>query len=182
MLSTPRLALYPATPDLLRDLLRDAGALTEHLGARVPGSWPPEHVDADTLRYVLDRVVEDPSQADWWLYFVVGTEGAAEGIVLGTAGYKGAPGSDGTVEVGYSIVSEHRRRGFATEAVERLLDRAFRVEGVRRAIAETLPELAPSIGVLRKLGFEPEGEGSEPGVIRYTLARESYLARRNEDA
>lgn len=37
--------------------------------------------------------------------------------------------------------------------------------------AETLPALAPSIGVLEKLGFVFAGEGSEPGVIRYALER-----------
>ena len=40
-----------------------------------------------------------------------------------------------------------------------------------RVIAETLPDLFPSIGVLRKIGFSYAGEGSEPGVIRYELRR-----------
>jgi len=41
-------------------------------------------------------------------------------------------------------------------------------------IAETLPELTPSIGVLRKCGFELIGEGSEPGVIRFERTRAAY--------
>jgi RimJ/RimL family protein N-acetyltransferase len=40
--------------------------------------------------------------------------------------------------------------------------------------AETLPELTPSIGVLLKCGFRLEGEGSEPGVIRYQLTRDDF--------
>lgn len=36
-----------------------------------------------------------------------------------------------------------------------------------RVIAETLPELLPSIGVLEKTGFEQIDGGSEPGVLRY---------------
>ena len=43
-------------------------------------------------------------------------------------------------------------------------------------IAETLPELTPSIGVLRKGGFALIGEGSEPGVIRFELTRAAYEA------
>ena len=39
-------------------------------------------------------------------------------------------------------------------------------------IAETLPGLMPSIGVLRKCGFRFIGDGSEPGVIRYELTRD----------
>jgi RimJ/RimL family protein N-acetyltransferase len=38
-------------------------------------------------------------------------------------------------------------------------------------IAQTLPELAPSIGVLEKCGFRFAGEGGEPGVIRYERGR-----------
>jgi [ribosomal protein S5]-alanine N-acetyltransferase len=94
-------------------------------------------------------------------------------VLIGTAGYKGPP-ADGTVEVGYGIVTDHRRRGYASEAVRGLVARAFRVPGVRRIIAETLPELTASIGVLRKCGFELIGEGSEPGVIRFERTRAAY--------
>jgi RimJ/RimL family protein N-acetyltransferase len=78
------------------------------------------------------------------------------------------------VEVGYGIVAEHQRKGYATETALGLLRRAFGVPAVRRAVADTLPELAPSIGVLRKCGFHLVGEGSEPGVIRFELTREDY--------
>ena len=86
--------------------------------------------------------------------------------LVGVVGYKGMP-KDGTVEVGYGIVAEHQRRGYATEATRALVDQAFATPGVTRVIAETLPGLAPSIGVLEKLKFTLIGEGSEPGVIRY---------------
>lgn len=74
---------------------------------------------------------------------------------------------DGTVEVGYGIVSDQRRRGFATEATSGLVKHALAQPGVRRIIAETLPELTASIGVLRKCGFYPAETGSEPGVLRF---------------
>jgi ribosomal-protein-alanine N-acetyltransferase len=173
MISTPRLDLVPATPELLAELLEGPEALTVHLGARVPSTWPPEHVDGAALQYLLDRLLAAPGQAEWWLYFVVGKDGEAAGTVLGTAGFKGPPDSDGRVEIGYSIVSEHQRRGYASEAVRGLLAHAFAEPAVRRVIAETLPELTPSIGVLHKCGFHLEGEGSEPGVIRYGLPRAS---------
>jgi len=95
--------------------------------------------------------------------------------LLGTGGFKGPPSVDGTVEVGYTIVSEYRRRGYATEAVGGFLAHAFNVPAVRRVIAETLPELIPSIGVLEKTGFRLSGEGSEPGVIRFELRRADYM-------
>lgn len=167
---TQRLEVVPATPELTRAALDGPGALGAGLGASVPSTWPPEYLDRPSLEFTLDRLAESPGQAGWWLHFVVLTA-AAERTLIGSAGYKGPPAADGTVEVGYGIVSDHRRRGYASEVVRGLLARAFALPQVTRAIAETLPELAPSIGVLRKCGFRPAGEGSEPGVIRFELSR-----------
>jgi ribosomal-protein-alanine N-acetyltransferase len=94
--------------------------------------------------------------------------------LIGSAGYKGAPSPDGTVEVGYGIVRDQRRRGYASETVRGLLAHAFALPAVSRVIAETLPELEGSIGVLRKCGFRLIGDGCEPGVIRFELTRAEY--------
>jgi RimJ/RimL family protein N-acetyltransferase len=64
--------------------------------------------------------------------------------------------------VGYGIVSSHQRRGYATETVRGCSDRAFALPQVRRAIAETLPALTPSIGVLRQVRVPLIGEGPSP--------------------
>ena len=45
---------------------------------------------------------------------------------------------------------------------------------MERVIVETLIGNVPSIGVLRKCGFQPKGEGSETGVILYELTREDF--------
>jgi hypothetical protein len=62
----------------------------------------------------------------------------------------------------------------APEAVRGLLARAFDVPAVHHVVAETMPELIPSIGVLRKCGFRLISEGSEPGVIRFELTRAEH--------
>lgn len=63
------------------------------------------------------------------------------------------------------------------ETVRDLFARAFSSPTVRRVIAETLPELEGSIGVLRKYGFTLIDGGSEPGVIRFELDRAAYAMR-----
>jgi RimJ/RimL family protein N-acetyltransferase len=173
MLHTQRLQLSPATSDLLTAALDGPAALAAALKARVPPTWPPEYLDSPALEFTRDRLIETPDDEEWWMYFIVLRVASGERVLIGTAGYKGPP-ADGTVEVGYGIVTDHRRRGYASEAVRGLVARAFRVPGVRRVIAETLPELTPSIGVLRKCGFELIGDGSEPGVIRFELTRAAY--------
>jgi ribosomal-protein-alanine N-acetyltransferase len=174
MIRTARLELIPATSDLLSAALQGPAALAAGLKARVPPSWPPEFLDPPALEFTLSRLAEAPDDGAWWMYFMV-LPAAGERILIGTCGYKGPP-ADGTVEVGYGVVTEHQRRGYASEAARGLVARAFELLEVRRVIAETLPELTPSIGVLQKCGFEPIGEGSEPGVIRFELTRAAYSA------
>jgi len=171
MIRTERLELIPATVELTRAALAGAAPLGAALAATVPRGWPPQYLDVSALQCTLDRLIEMPEQADWWMYFVVLPDGPSGRTLVGTAGYKGPPSDGGTVEVGYGIVPDYQRRGYASEAVRGLLARAFGVPGVQQAIAETLPELTPSIGVLRKCGFQLVGEGSEPGVIRFALPR-----------
>jgi RimJ/RimL family protein N-acetyltransferase len=168
---TERLVLVPATPELTQSALTGSSALAAALGAEVPATWPPEYLDGPSLEYTLERLAEAPGNAGWWLHFFLLEDGGRSRTLIGSGGYKGPPSADGTVEVGYGIVSDHRRRGYASEATRGLLANAFANPAVKRAIAETLPELAASIGVLTKCGFRLIGEGSEPGVIRFELTR-----------
>jgi RimJ/RimL family protein N-acetyltransferase len=46
---------------------------------------------------------------------------------------------------------------------------------VSRVIAETYPELKPSIRVMEKNGLVYVDDGSEPGVIRYELKRAAFI-------
>jgi [ribosomal protein S5]-alanine N-acetyltransferase len=176
ILKTDRLELVGSTAEMLRAEGDDRARFAELLGARVPADWPPELYDDDARLWTLDKVETQPQHEGWWTYYVIHLgEGGRE--VAGLAGYKGPPTDDGTVEVGYAVMPAHRRRGYATEAVAALVERAFADPRVTRVIAETLPELAPSIGVLEKSGFAFIGEGSEEGVIRYELPRARWEAR-----
>jgi RimJ/RimL family protein N-acetyltransferase len=174
---TERLELIPGTPATMRASLEGDAALASALGVVVPGTWPPEFLDPPALEWTLARLEEAPNGGDWWLHFIVLRDTPEGRTLIGTAGYKGPPDPEGTVEVGYGIVRDRHRRGYATETVRGLLANAFARSAVRRVIAETLPELVGSIGVLRKCGFRHIGDGSEPGVIRYELTRHEYEER-----
>ena len=168
--------LVAATPELTSAALAGPRELSAGLGAAVPSTWPPMFLDPPALEYTLERLAQGPDQADWWLYFVVLVTDEGCRTLVGSGGYKGPPAVDGTVEVGYGIVRDHQRCGYASDTVRALLNRALALPQVHRAIAETLPELGPSIGVLRKCGFRLIGEGSEPGVIRFELTRAEFTS------
>ena len=174
VLKTPRLELVGCSAETLRAEGEDRARFGGLLNARIPEGWPPELYDDDARLWTLRKVEEEPEHAGWWMYYLV-LDGDGEGReVIGLAGYKGPPAEDGTVEVGYGVLDEHRRRGYATEATRALVERAFAFPAVTRVIAETYPHLEHSIGVLRNLGFALEGPGSEEGVIRFHLPRERW--------
>ena len=173
ILRTDRLELVAATAAHLELALRGIARLGRAIGAAVPSSWPPEHMDEGPLRWTLERLREAPDAdaATWWMFWVLLPGPHPPRQLIGTCGYKGPP-ADGAVEIGYGLVSEVHRRGYATEAARALIARAFARPDVRRIIAETLVEGIASIGVLRKCGFTRAPDpASEPGVLRWELGR-----------
>ena len=92
-------------------------------------------------------------------------------VVIGAAGYLGPPGSDGTVEIGYSIVPDFQAQGYATEIVQALVSRVWSVPAVHRVIAHTSPSNVGSIKVLERCGFKPSGRGGESGKLQYEKLR-----------
>lgn len=177
MITTERLELVPGTPEIFRARVDDRDALARFLGARVPAGWPPELYDQDAAGWTAKYLAEHADGEGWALRFVVLRASQAEGgarTAVGCCGFKGKPAADGTCEIGYGILAEFRRRGYASEAARALIDWAFAHAEVTRVVAETYPELAPSIGVMEKNGLRFAGDGSEPRVIRYELTRAAW--------
>lgn len=80
---------------------------------------------------------------------------------VGGVGFKGAPGPDGAVELGYGIDQPYRCRGYATEAVGAMLRWALAQPGVRCVLGQTEPDNLVSQRVLLRNGFVPCGTGPE---------------------
>lgn len=62
-----------------------------------------------------------------------------------------------TVEIGYVIAPDCRRRGYAREAVEAVMDHLFRETDTELITAGAAVCNGPSIAMLEKLGFVREG-------------------------
>jgi len=168
VISSQRLQLVAATPELIRKDIEGHAALGEALAASVPASWPPDLYGSRAMHYALTQLGEI-SERGWWFWYLM-TAGRNPELV-GICGFKGRPDESGSVEIGYSILAEHRRQGYATEAVARLVGWAFSHHNVHEVSAETFPHLTQSIQVLKNNGFEFTGAGSETGVIRYAIKR-----------
>ena len=170
-LTTPRLRLVAATPEIARAELHDRERFAQLLDAEVASPWPPPLNDEESIAWTLQLLEEDPEAVGWGPWYFVACPDGAPPLVIGNGGFKGRPTADGTVEVGYSVVEAHQRRGYAPEAVEALVSWAFAHADVRRVVAQTFPELRPSIRVLEKSGFTFIGPGFEDGALLFERLR-----------
>ena len=163
------MTLVAATSDLLAADLAGREAFSAAIGADVPENWPPELYESTAMRAALAQL-QDPAEQGWSVWYLLSRKPTAP-QVMGICGFKGMPDEAGSVEIGYSVLSQFRVHGYATEAVARLIVWAFSHQNVNEVTAETLPHLQQSIRVMEKNGLSFAGPGSEHGVVRYALQK-----------
>jgi ribosomal-protein-alanine N-acetyltransferase len=168
MIVTRRLTLVPATLALARAELHDRPAFADLLGAVVPAAWPPETV-VDALPLFLGWLEAAPDRIGWFGWYALCRDTCASGLVLvGGGGFLGPP-EDGVVQMGYSVLPEFQRRGYATEMVRGLATWAFVQPDVTAIAAETEWANPASVRVLERAGFQPAGTASDPAGARFEL-------------
>ena len=137
---------------VLREMTRDAADAV--LAGRPPGDV---------------RVAEDyPTEFSAGVAGFVGSEGqfgpfllhrSEDDVVVGEIG--GAFVDEGTIEIGYAVVESQWNRGYATAAVEGLVQKARADSDVRRIVAHSPLERPQSGRVLEKAGFARLGEADD---------------------
>lgn len=101
------------------------------------------------VRDHLKKLEEDQAILYWgpWLAVL-----KSDGTIIGDLGFKGTPDDKDSVEIGYGLLENYWDKGYATEAVNALLDWSWQ-QGIRKIKAETLVDNPGSIRVLEKLGM-----------------------------
>ena len=114
-------------------------------------------------------------EAEGWYgwYAIRDPDETSPPTLVGAAGYFGPPDEHGMVEIGYSVLPEWQRNGYATQMTEALVKNVFSLAGVELVIAHTTEENPASIAVLIRCGFSANGTGREPGTIRFERMRAS---------
>lgn len=159
---TERLRLPVLDRGVLAQLATDPAGVTDFA---VPPGWP----DDDGVEHIARwraLAEHDGGRSSWRARAIV--DGA--GGFVGHAGFHGPPVpvgtalddptfegtveqcSGGAVEVGYTILPSHRRRGYAAEAVEGLLLWAATTGEVGAVIACVRPDNVASLAVIARVG------------------------------
>ena len=152
---TRRLRLIPFSLDLKKAAIHDKARLIEMLGVSIPEQWPDPDL-AEALPSFVENMENAPTYPVWdWLAIH-----RLDQAVIGDIGFVGGPDQDGVVEVGYSIVPEYRKQGYATEMARSLIEWAIQEKSIKGITAACLNDNIGSIKVLEKIGMrqvEPDG-------------------------
>jgi GNAT superfamily N-acetyltransferase len=112
-----------------------AGALQEDrdkasriLGAALPSGWPR----SDLLDVLPLQAVASANDEHFGVWVMIERD---SGGVVGDIGFIGPPDKCGSVELGYSVIPDRRRRGYATEAARAIVAWALHQPGVRLVVA-----------------------------------------------
>lgn len=145
------------TPAFLEASLRGEREQAERLiAAIVPEQWVDEWAQRR-----LEQLREDPTLQPWLLRAMVSR---SESTMVGHIGFHARPGekyldelAPGGVEFGYTVFEKWRRRGYASEASEGLMDWAHRLHGVTRFVVSMRPTNLASLALARRLNFQRIG-------------------------
>ncbi|WP_404456973.1 GNAT family N-acetyltransferase [Oceanobacillus kapialis] len=94
---------------------------------------------------------KDKTLLGWGVWLVIEKRTSK---IIGDMGFKGKPDTEGSVEIGYSILSSAQNKGYATESLRSLTTWAFNTYLVNHITAECLADNVPSSKVLEKLNMK----------------------------
>lgn len=171
-LRSDRLTLIASTLDHVRTELDAPEKLSGLLNAAVSPAWPTGEYDRDAMEFFRACFEAGGEAVEGWYgwYAVREADSASPRALVGAAGYFGPADADGTVEIGYSVLPEWQRRGYASEMVASLVTHAFTFGSTNRVIAHTTEANPASIAVLIRSGFQAAGIGRE-GALRFERSR-----------
>ena len=119
----------------------------------------------DARRYLTEGPLASYARHGFGLFLVELRDGAAPIGMCGLLRRDTHP----DVELGFSLLPEHRRRGYTLEASRACLQLATQTLGLKRVVAITALDNAGSIALLQRLGFRYER------VVQFTSDGDSRL-------
>lgn len=160
-LRTPRLTIRPGTAD-------DADAVYDLRTIPEVSTWIP--ISNAYPREEFVGMYRSPDRLPWFL--VVEHDGTLVGELLLRIddSYAQAEVRDQATatmaEIGWVIHPDHQRQGFATEAVERLLEHCFTDRRLHRVVAEAFAGNQATAALAPRLGFRLEATHVQAALHR----------------
>ena len=138
------------------------------MGLRKGKNWPDNDV-IETLPKIINNLsqVKLPTGFESWMIIKNDTL-----EVIGDIGFKGFDTEKENVDIGYGIIKEERKKGYAEEAAIKLIKWTFSNEIVKEITARCLFDNLSSINLLKKLNFTETKKDNE--MVYWSLQNKKY--------
>ena len=148
-LLTERLILIPFTIQICKNIMNDDFGDLSIMGLTKGKSWPDADV-IETLPKIINNLsqVESPTGFESWMIIKNDTL-----EIIGDLGFNGFNHDEENIDIGYGIIKEERKNGYAEEASKGLIKWAFSNKFVKEITARCLIDNISSINLLKKLNF-----------------------------
>ena len=149
-LETERLILIPYTIEICENILLKNHELLYNKGYKEGKSWPDEDV-MDTIPRIIKNLSKNnyATGLESWLIIKKETK-----EIIGDVGFKGYNFDSQNVDLGYGIIFEERRKGYAEEASRELINWVLKLDYIKEITANCSTENFQSIHLLNKLAFQ----------------------------
>ena len=149
--------------------------------------WEPEsYALNDARRFVRALKTSHPDVPGQWFQFAIEVKATNE--MVGDCGLHILRGDPRQAMIGFTFDSSQQGKGYATEAVLRLLDYVFNSLNKHRVIATTDCENTKSIALLERIGMRREGhflqniwfKGAWGDEYQYAILKSEWFAMTHE--
>jgi RimJ/RimL family protein N-acetyltransferase len=137
-----------------RDLPAFAAYRSDPAVARFQG-WEAPYPVERARRMLAELADSHPDTPGHWFQIAVALPGTDE--LIGDLGLHVPAEQPCQAELGFTFAAAHQRRGYATEAVRRVLDYLFLDRGKHRVVASCDDRNTRSAALLRRVGMRREG-------------------------
>ena len=149
-LQTSRLMLQGLTKSDAEDLYRyrSLPEVTRFQG------WAPASVE-EAVRFVEEDICHEINQPDTWFQFGIFLR--EDQTLIGDLGIHFLPDLSDEAEIGVTVAPGYQSKGFASEAVSRVLEFLFHTLHKNKVTASVDPENRKSMALMERIGFKLEG-------------------------
>ena len=130
------------------------------------------------LAHRIPRVKQEPKFAEIGLILAVEKQTDS---IIGSAGFHDFPNQNGMIEIGFGVVPEKQNLGFGKELLFGMWDWISKKPEVKTLRYTVSPTNAPSLHIIKKIGFTEVGEQIDDvdGVeLIFEQSKKDYLLRR----
>jgi RimJ/RimL family protein N-acetyltransferase len=138
----------------------------------------------EALRFIKEQKSLEPCLPGRWFQFAI--ELKQTRALIGDCALKVDAQDERQAEIGFTLARAYQGKGYASEAVSRLLDFLFQDRGLHRVVAITDCENQSSVALLERTGMRREGhfiqniwfKGKWADEYSYAILRTEWLAKR----